>query len=249
MSTDKKETKVKVLTEAEKAKALIDERGLSPAQVADLMVLMAKDIKKNVKTTSKKEAKDPNAPKKEVNSGLKGWLDFTAQVREKVKELGLTAKYSNAQFCSHLKRKGLYPIEELSNEALEEEFEEFIHLSEDDKKAPKEEVKVKKFAHGVSSFEHLTGAKSAAKPVAEVKQEEPKKKVVLKKVKEEVVVRPPEEGTYFKQKIKGVEYLTLAIDGDDLIYVFDINKHAVGAYDVKTKEIDQSIKAEFDEEE
>ena len=234
MSTDKKETKVKVLTEAEKAKALIDERGLSPAQVADLMVLMAKDIKKNVKTTSKKEAKDPNAPKKEVNSGLKGWLDFTAQVREKVKELGLTAKYSNAQFCSHLKRKGLYPIEELSNEALKEEFEEFIHLSEDDKKAPKEELKVKK---------------SAAKPVAEVKQEEPKKKVVLKKVKEEVVVRPPEEGTYFKQKIKGVEYLTLAIDGDDLIYVFDLNKQAVGAYDVKTKEIDQSIKADFDEEE
>ena len=233
MSTDKKETKVKVLTEAEKAKALIDERGLSPAQVADLMVLMAKDIKKNVKTTSKKEAKDPNAPKKEVNSGLKGWLDFTAQVREKVKELGLTAKYSNAQFCSHLKRKGLYPIEELSNEALEEEFEEFIHLSEDDKKAPKEEVKVKK---------------PAAKPVAEVKQEEPKKKVMLKKVKEEVVVRPPEEGTYFKQKIKGVEYLTLAIDGDDLIYVFDINKQAVGAYDVKTKEIDQSVKVEFDEE-
>ena len=232
MSTDKKETKVKVLTEAEKAKALIDERGLSPAQVADLMVLMAKDIKKNVKTTSKKEAKDPNAPKKEVNSGLKGWLDFTAQVREKVKELGLTAKYSNAQFCSHLKRKGLYPIEELSNEALEEEFEEFIHLSEDDKKAPKEEVKVKK---------------SAAKPVAEVKQEEPKKKVMLKKVKEEVVVRPPEEGTYFKQKIKGIEYLTLAVDGDDLIYVFDLNKVAVGAYDVKVKEIDQTIKAEFDE--
>lgn len=234
MSTDKKETKVKVLTEAEKAKALIDERGLSPAQVADLMVLMAKDIKKNVKSSSSKSTpKDPNAPKKEVNSGLKGWLDFTAQVRAKVKELGLTAKYSNAQFCSHLKRKGLYPIEELSNEALEEEFEEFINLSEDDKKAPKEEVKVKK---------------SASKPAPEVKQEEPKKKVVLKKVKEEVVVRPPEEGTYFKQKIKGVEYLTLAIDGDDLIYVFDLNKQAVGAYDVKTKEIDQTIKAEFDEE-
>lgn len=234
MSTDKKETKVKVLTEAEKTKALIDERGLTPAQVADLMVLMAKDIKKNVKSSSSKSTpKDPNAPKKEVNSGLKGWLDFTAQVREKVKELGLTAKYSNAQFCSHLKRKGLYPMEELSNEALEEEFEEFINLSEDDKKAPKEETKVKK---------------SAAKPVAEVKQEEPKKKVMLKKVKEEVVVRPPEEGTYFKQKIKGVEYLTLAVDGDDLIYVFDLNKVAVGAYDVKTKEIDQTIKAEFDEE-
>ena len=233
MSTDKKETKVKVLTEAEKTKALIDERGLTPAQVADLMVLMAKDIKKNVKSSSSKSTpKDPNAPKKEVNSGLKGWLDFTAQVREKVKELGLKAKYSNAQFCSHLKRKGLYPIEELSNEALEEEFEEFINLSEDDKKAPKEETKVKK---------------SAAKPVAEVKHEEPKKKAMLKKVKEEVVVRPPEEGTYFKQKIKGVEYLTLAVDGHDLIYVFDLNKVAVGAYDVKTKEIDQTIKAEFDE--
>ena len=234
MSTDKKETKVKVLTEAEKTKALIDERGLTPAQVADLMVLMAKDIKKNVKSSSSKSTpKDPNAPKKEVNSGLKGWLDFTAQVREKVKELGLKAKYSNAQFCSHLKRKGLYPMEELSNEALEEEFEEFINLSEDDKKAPKEETKVKK---------------SASKSTPEVKAEEPKKKVVLKKVKEEVVVRPPEAGTYFKQKIKGVEYLTLAVDGDDLIYVFDLNKVAVGAYDVKTKEIDQTIKAEFDEE-
>ena len=88
MSTDKKETKVKVLSEAEKVKAEIDTRGLTPAQVADLMVLMAKDLKKNVKSTSKKEPKDPNAPKKEVNSGLKGWLDFTAQVRDKVKELG-----------------------------------------------------------------------------------------------------------------------------------------------------------------
>lgn len=241
MSTDKKETKVKVLTDAEKAKALIDERGLTPAQVADLMVLMAKDLKKNVKSSSSKSTpKDPNAPKKEINDGLKGWLDFTKDVREKVKALGITTKHSNAQLCSHLKRKGLYPIEELSDEALEEEFDTFINLSEDDKKAPKEETKVKKLA--------LTGAKSASKPAAEVKQEEPKKKVALKKVKEEVVVRPPEAGTYFKQKIKGVEYLTLAVDGDELIYVFDLNKVAVGAYDVKTKEIDQTIKAEFDEE-
>lgn len=233
MSTDKKETKVKVLSEAEKVKAEIDTRGLTPAQVADLMVLMAKDLKKNVKSTSKKEPKDPNAPKKEVNSGLKGWLDFTAQVRDKVKELGITVKYSNAQLCSHLKRKGLYPIEELSDEALEEEFEEFINLSDEDKKAPKDESKVKK---------------SASKSKPEVKAEEPKKKVVLKKVKEEVVVRPPEPGTYFKQKIKGVEYLTLTQDNDELIYVFDLNEQAVGAYDVKTKEINQSIKPEFQED-
>jgi len=89
-------------------------------------------------------------------------------------------------------------------------------------------------------------------PEEEVKTEEVKpaivKKVVAKKVKEEIVIRPPEEGTYYKQTIKGKEYLTLAIDGDDMIYVFDLSKKAVGGYDVNKKEIDQSIQVEFEEE-
>lgn len=235
MSTENKEIKVKVLTEAEKAKAVIDKQGLTPAQIADLMVLIAKDIKKNVKSV-KKEPKDKDAPPKEVNSGLRSWLDYTAQVREKVKELGVNVKHSNTQFCSYLKRKNLYPMTELSEGILEEEFNQFIKLSEDDKKASKKEAKVKESA-----------AKTSKVKTEEVKPE-PVKKVALKKVKEEIVIRPPEEGTYFKQKIKGVEYLTLAIDGDDMIYVFDLNKKAVGGYDVNSKELDQTIQVEFEEE-
>jgi hypothetical protein len=266
MSTEiKKEVKVKVLTAAEKAKEIIDGLNLSAEHKTDLSILLQKDIKKEVKGSAKKVKKSEDEPKQEVNAGLGEWHQYLAHLRTQIKELNIAVKPTQVpQLGSYLKRKELYPIDKLSTASLKEEVEAWSDLSDDEKKAPE---KVKKSAHKVGSSEHLSGAKSAAKTKVEVKKlahnvgssehlsgatEEVKpaivKKVVAKKVKEEIVVRPPEEGTYYKQTIKGKEYLTLAIDGDDMIYVFDLSKKAVGGYDVNKKEIDQSIQVEFEEE-
>jgi hypothetical protein len=236
MSTEvKKEVKVKVLTAAEKAKEIIDGLNLSAEHKTDLSILLQKDIKKEVKGSAKKVKKSEDEPKQEVNAGLGEWHQYLAHLRTQIKELNIAVKPTQVpQLGSYLKRKELYPIDKLSAVSLKEEVEAWSDLSDDEKKAP---TKVKK---------------SAAKSKEEVKSEEVKpaivKKVAAKKVKEEIVVRPPEEGTYYKQSIKGKEYLTLAIDGDDMIYVFDLNKKAVGGYDVNKKEIDQSIQVEFEEE-
>jgi hypothetical protein len=236
MSTEiKKEVKVKVLTAAEKAKEIIDGLNLSAEHKTDLSILLQKDIKKEVKGSAKKVKKSEDEPKQEVNAGLGEWHQYLAHLRTQIKELNIAVKPTQVpQLGSYLKRKELYPIDKLSAVSLKEEVEAWSDLSDDEKKAP---TKVKK---------------SAAKPKEEVKTEEVKpaivKKVVAKKVKEEIVIRPPEEGTYYKQTIKGKEYLTLAIDGDDMIYVFDLSKKAVGGYDVNKKEIDQSIQVEFEEE-
>jgi hypothetical protein len=235
MSTEvKKEVKVKVLTAAEKAKEIIDGLNLSAEHKTDLSILLQKDIKKEVKGSAKKVKKSEDEPKQEVNAGLGEWHQYLAHLRTQIKELNIAVKPTQVpQLGSYLKRKELYPIDKLSAVSLKEEVEAWSDLSDDEKKAP---TKVKK---------------SAAKPKEEVKTEEVKptvvKKVVAKKVKEEIVVRPEEEGVYYKQKIKGIEYLTLVMDGDDLIYVFDLNKKAVGAYDVNKKEIDQTIQVEFEE--
>jgi hypothetical protein len=235
MSTEvKKEVKVKVLTAAEKAKEIIDGLNLSAEHKTDLSILLQKDIKKEVKGSAKKVKKSEDEPKQEVNAGLGEWHQYLAHLRTQIKELNIAVKPTQVpQLGSYLKRKELYPIDKLSAVSLKEEVEAWSDLSDDEKKAP---TKVKK---------------SAAKPKEEVKSEEVKpaivKKVVAKKVKEEIVVRPEEEGVYYKQKIKGIEYLTLVMDGDDLIYVFDLNKKAVGAYDVNKKESDQTIQVEFEE--
>jgi hypothetical protein len=251
MSTEiKKEVKVKVLTAAEKAKEIIDGLNLSAEHKTDLSILLQKDIKKEVKGSAKKVKKSEDEPKQEVNAGMAEWHQYLAHLRTQIKELNIAVKPTQVpQLGSYLKRKELYPIDKLSAVSLKEEVETWSDLSDDEKKAP---TKVKKSAHKVGSSEHLSGAKSGAKPKTEVKSEEVKpaivKKVAAKKVKEEIVIRPPEEGTYYKQTIKGKEYLTLAIDGDDMIYVFDLSKKAVGGYDVNKKEIDQSIQVEFEEE-
>jgi hypothetical protein len=235
------EDKVKVLSQAELAKVKVDEQGLTPSQIADLMVLLAKDLKKEVKEGAKKVkkavAEGEEKPKKEKNT----WFKFLDHVRAKLAELKAGVKLvatEPTQFASCLKEAGLYPQENVSDEDLSAKFDEWYAIPKDERpkkvkvvKEPKEpkakaEPKVKKVEVKVEA-----PAASAA-PVPKPKAKKP--------AAEEVVVKPA-EGVFLPQKVKGTKYLTSAYDGDDLIYLYNEAQEYVGAYDPKVKEIDQTV--------
>lgn len=79
--------------------------------------------------------------------------------------------------------------------------------------------------------------------------EEWKEETIVRPPKEETIVRPPEDGSYYRQKYQGVEYATLTTEGDDLIYLFDMDKKSIGAYDPATKIIDTNVRVVFEEDE
>jgi hypothetical protein len=234
------EEKVKVLSQAEIAKVKVDEQGLTPTQIADLMVLLAKDLKKEVKEGAKKvkkpAAEGEEKPKKEKNT----WFKFLDHVRAKLAELKAGVKLvatEPTQFASYLKEAGHYPQENLSDEVLGAKFDEWYAIPKDERpkkvktvKEPKEpkakaEPKVKKAE--VKAEAPATPAPVAPKPKA-------------KKPVAEVVVKPA-EGVFLPQTVKGTKYLTSAYDGDDLIYLYNEAQEYVGAYDPKVKEIDQTV--------
>jgi hypothetical protein len=239
MAREASEDKVKVLSQAELAKVKVDEQGLTPSQIADLMVLLAKDLKKEVKEGAKKvkktAAEGEEKPKKEKNT----WFKFLDHVRAKVKELKAEVKLvatEPTQFASYLKEASLYPQENVSDEELSAKFDEWYAIPKDERpkkakaepkvKAVKAEVKVAAIA--------LANPTPTPAPVALAK---PKAK---KPTAEEVVVKPA-EGVFLPQKVKGTKYLTSAYDGDDLIYLYNEAQEYVGAYDPKSKEIDQTV--------
>lgn len=244
MSTNE-EVKVKIPTQAELAKVKVDEQGLTPSQIADLMVLLAKDLKKEVKEGAKKvkktAAEGEEKPKKEKNT----WFKFLDHVRAKVKELKAEVKLvatEPTQFASYLKEASLYPQENVSDEVLSAKFDEWYAIPKDERpKKAKAEPKVKetkvKAAPVALANPTPTPASTPASTPAPVAVAKPKAK---KPTAEEVVVKPA-EGVFLPQKVKGTKYLTSAYDGDDLIYLYNEAQEYVGAYDPKSKEIDQTV--------
>jgi hypothetical protein len=199
------------------------------------MVLLAKDLKKEVKEGAKKVKKaaapeGEEKPKKEKNT----WFKFLDHVRAKVKELKAEVKLvatEPTQFASYLKEASLYPQENVSDEVLSAKFDEWYAIPKDERpKKAKAEPKPKavKAEVKVAAATPTPASASAPKPKA-------KKPMV-----EEVVVKPV-EGVYLPQKVKGTKYLTSAYDGDDLIYLYNEAQEYVGAYDPKVKEIDQTV--------
>jgi hypothetical protein len=237
MSTNE-EVKIKVLSQAELAKVKVDEQGLTPSQIADLMVLLAKDLKKEVKEGAKKvkktAAEGEEKPKKEKNT----WFKFLDHVRAKLAELKAGVKLvatEPTQFASYLKEASLYPQENVSDEVLSAKFDEWHAIPKDERpKKVKAEPKVKKAEVKVAAAAPIALANPTPAPVALAK---PKAK---KPAAEEVVVKPA-EGVFLPQKVKGTKYLTSAYDGDDLIYLYNEAQEYVGAYDPKVKEIDQTV--------
>lgn len=231
------EVKVKIPTQAELAKVKVDEQGLTPTQIADLMVLLAKDLKKEVKEGAKKvkktEATGEEKPKKEKNT----WFKFLDHVRAKVKELKAEVKLvatEPTQFASYLKEASLYPQENVSDAVLGAKFDEWYAIPKD--KRPKK-AKAEPKAKTEVKAEVKTEVKAPTPTPAAVPVPKPKAK---KPTVEEVVVKPA-EGIFLPQKVKGTKYLTCSYDGDDLIYLYNEAQEYVGAYDPKVKELDQTV--------
>ena len=237
MAHEVSEVKVKIPTQAELAKVKVDEQGLTPTQIADLMVLLAKDLKKEVKEGAKKvkktEATGEEKPKKEKNT----WFKFLDHVRAKVKELKAEVKLvatEPTQFASYLKEASLYPQENVSDAVLGAKFDEWYAIPKDERpKKVKAEPKAKKEVKA----EVKTEVKAPTPAAAPVPVPKPKAK---KPTVEEVVVKPV-EGVFLPQKVKGTKYLTCSYDGDDLIYLYNEAQEYVGAYDPKVKELDQTV--------
>lgn len=227
----------KVKSQAEIAKMKIDEQCLTGMQIADLMVLLAKDLKKEVKDS--KKVKKVNGTdekvKKPLNEGLKAWHAYTHYLQVKVLELRPTDKVmlrDMIRLGSLLKTEGYYPEGNLSDEVLLNKYDEWSMLSKE-LKFPAKEAKVK--------GERKVRAKKVVEvKVEEVKDDKSKPKPKSKTKKEEVVVRP-EEGVFFAQMIKGIKYLTCSYDGDELLYVYNESEEYVGAYSFKSCEIEQSV--------
>lgn len=236
MAHEVSEVKVKIPTQAELAKVKVDEQGLTPSQIADLMVLLAKDLKKEVKEGAKKVKKaavpeGEEKPKKEKNT----WFKFLDHVRAKVKELKAEVKLvatEPTQFASYLKEASLYPQENVSDEVLSAKFDEWYAIPKDERpKKAKAEPKVKETKVKAAPVA-LANPTPASTPTPKPKAKKP--------TAEEVVVKPA-EGVFLPQKVKGTKYLTSAYDGDDLIYLYNEAQEYVGAYDPKSKEIDQTV--------
>jgi len=242
MSTTE-EVKIKVLSQAELAKVKVDEQGLTPSQIADLMVLLAKDLKKEVKEGAKKvkktAAEGEEKPKKEKNT----WFKFLDHVRAKLAELKAGVKLvatEPTQFASYLKEAGHYPQENVSDEVLSAKFDEWHAIPKDERpKKVKAEPKVKEPKVKKAEAEPKVKAEVKVAPIALANPAAPKPKA-KKPAAEEVVVKPA-EGVFLPQKVKGTKYLTSAYDGDDLIYLYNEAQEYVGAYDPKVKEIDQTV--------
>jgi hypothetical protein len=237
------EVKIKVLSQAELAKVKVDEQGLTPTQIADLMVLLAKDLKKEVKEGAKKVkkavAEGEEKPKKEKNT----WFKFLDHVRAKLAELKAGVKLvatEPTQFASYLKEAGHYPQENVSDEDLSAKFDEWYAIPKDERpkkvktvKEPKEpKVKAEPKVKKAEVKTEAPAASAAPTPTPKPKAKKP--------AAEEVVVKPA-EGVFLPQKVKGTKYLTSAYDGDDLIYLYNEAQEYVGAYDPKVKEIDQTV--------
>ena len=239
MSTTE-EVKIKVLSQAELAKVKVDEQGLTPTQIADLMVLLAKDLKKEVKEGAKKvkkpAAEGEEKPKKEKNT----WFKFLDHVRAKLAELKVGVKLvatEPTQFASYLKEAGHYPQENVSDEDLSAKFDEWYAIPKDERPKKVKTVKEPKAKAEPKAKKAEVKVEAPAASAAPVPAPKPKAK---KPVAEEVVVKPA-EGVFFPQKVKGTKYLTSAYDGDDLIYLYNEAQEYVGAYDPKVKEIDQTV--------
>ena len=237
MAHEVSEVKVKIPTQAELAKVKVDEQGLTPSQIADLMVLLAKDLKKEVKEGAKKVKKaavpeGEEKPKKEKNT----WFKFLDHVRAKVKELKAEVKLvatEPTQFASYLKEASLYPQENVSDEVLSAKFDEWYAIPKDERpKKAKAEPKVKETKVKAVAATPTPTPTSAPVPVPKPKAKKP--------TAEEVVVKPA-EGVFLPQKVKGTKYLTCSYDGDDLIYLYNEAQEYVGAYDPKVKELDQTV--------
>jgi hypothetical protein len=253
MAHEVSEVKVKIPTQAELAKVKVDEQGLTTSQIADLMVLLAKDLKKEVKEGAKKVKKaaapeGEEKPKKEKNT----WFKFLDHVRAKVKELKAEVKLvatEPTQFASYLKEASLYPQENVSDEVLSAKFDEWYAIPKDERpKKAKAEPKpkaVKADKRSAPMAREASEVKVAA-PVAlanptPTPASTPTPKPKAKKPTAEEVVVKPAEGVFLPQKVKGTKYLTSAYDGDDLIYLYNEAQEYVGAYDPKGKEIDQTV--------
>lgn len=155
---------------------------------AELIALLSKDLKKELKssTKTKREPKtddEGNVIKKPLNAGMVLWREFYTHLQTRLIELTGNDKVSLKEcICvgSILKSGGHYPQENLTDEVALEEYNAYIALTPEERK---EKVAQAKSASTASSEAETsdsekpkkTKAKKAAEPVPEpVVEEKPK---------------------------------------------------------------------------
>lgn len=157
--------------------ALVD--GLEPWEKSELVIFLMKEVNKSITKTGRakrapKLDEDGNIVKRELNPGAKAWNEFVGHIKKELQDAYPDEKISHKaclRLGSILKDKAeadeenntFYPIDNLSNEVLMEEWEAWNSLPDDLKFPPKEE-KAKK------------GKKASAAAETDAEEEAPKEK-------------------------------------------------------------------------
>jgi hypothetical protein len=171
---------------------------------AELIALLSKDLKKELKSSTKtkrepKTDEEGNVVKKPLNAGMVLWREFYTHLQTRLIEITGNDKVSLKEcICvgSILKSGGHYPQENLTDEVALEEYNAYIALTPEERK---EKVAQAKSASTASSEaeasdsekpKKTTKAKKVAEPVSEPVVEE-KPKAQPKKKAEPVVEAKP----------------------------------------------------------
>ena len=157
--------------------ALVD--GLEAWEKSELIIFLMKEVNKNITKTgrarrSPKLDEDGNIVKRELNPGAKAWNEFVGHIKKELQEAYPNEKISHKaclRLGSILKDKAeadeenntFYPIDNLSNEVLMEEWEAWNSLP-DEEKFPAKPSKEKK------------GKKASAAAETDAEEEAPKEK-------------------------------------------------------------------------
>lgn len=164
---------------------------------AELISLLSKDLKKELKHSTKKirEVKldeEGNVVKKPLNEGMVQWREFYTYLQKKLVELTGNDKVSLKQcICvgSILKKEGHYPEENLSDEVALAEYNSWITLTPEEQKEKRDQVKTSSTANSevdVSDVEAKPKKQTKTKAKKEEVFPEEKAKAQPKEVVEEV---------------------------------------------------------------
>lgn len=133
--------------------ALVD--GLEAWEKSELVIFLMKEVNKSITKTGRakrapKLDEDGNIVKRELNPGAKAWNEFVGHIKKELQDAYPDEKISHKaclRLGSILKDKAeadeenntFYPIGNLSNEVLMEEWEAWNSLPDEEKFPPKEE--------------------------------------------------------------------------------------------------------------
>lgn len=157
--------------------ALVD--GLEAWEKSELIIFLMKEVNKSITKTGRakrtpKLDEDGNIVKRELNPGAKAWNEFVGHIKKQLQDAYPDEKISHKaclRLGSILKDKAeadeenntFYPIDNLSNEVLMEEWEAWNSLPDEEKFPPKEPKEKK-------------GKKASAAAETDAEEEAPKEK-------------------------------------------------------------------------